>query len=153
REGRALFGWDKSEKIDFERFLAVVCPADREATRQAVRRALDGQSDYDWEYRIVLPDGAERCMTARAKVEFNGDHKPLRMRGVSIDITARKKAEDKFRLAVEASPNGIVLVDPDGRILLANALTEKMFGYGRNELTGQPVENLVPQRFRGNHPG
>src|SRR5438128_12296733 len=63
------------------------------------------------------------------------------------------KAEEKFRLAVEASPSGIVLVDEEGRIVLVNSQTETLFSYTREELIGQPVERLVPERLRAAHPG
>lgn len=58
-----------------------------------------------------------------------------------------------FRNIVESAPNAIVLVDQDGRITLVNAQTEKLFDYPRTELLGQPVERLVPERFRAAHPG
>jgi PAS domain S-box-containing protein len=64
----------------------------------------------------------------------------------------RKRAEERFRLAVEASPNAIVMVDGHGKMLLVNALTENLFGYSREELIGQTVEILVPERFRAGHP-
>jgi two-component system sensor kinase FixL len=65
----------------------------------------------------------------------------------------REKADQKFRLTVEASPNGIVLATSDGRMVLVNAQTEKLFGYSRGELIGHTVEMLLPERFRGAHPG
>jgi PAS domain S-box-containing protein len=71
---------------------------------------------------------------------------------VTRDLTVRKRAEDQFRLATEAAPNGIVMVDQKGIILLVNAQIEKMFGYSRDALIGQPVEILVPDRYRGKHP-
>ena len=64
---------------------------------------------------------------------------------------AQKLAEDRFRLVVEASPNGIVLVNERGRIVLVNAYAEKLFGYGREELIGQAIEILVPKRFHAGH--
>jgi PAS domain S-box-containing protein len=67
------------------------------------------------------------------------------------DITERKEAEEKFRLAVEASPSGIVLVNREGNIALANTQTERMFGYDRDELMGKPVEMLLPERFASEH--
>ncbi len=69
-----------------------------------------------------------------------------------VDISARKRAEARFQIAVESSPNGMVLVDADGHIVLVNRAVEQMFGFSRAELLGQPIEMLVPARFRHQHP-
>ena len=68
------------------------------------------------------------------------------------DIRAKKLAEEKFQLAVESCPNGMVMTDAAGVILLVNAETERLFGYRREELIGQSVDILVPMRFRAVHP-
>jgi PAS domain S-box-containing protein len=62
-----------------------------------------------------------------------------------------RRSEEKFRLAVEAAPAAVILVDRQGTIVLINALAETLFGYRRDELTGQPVERLVPARFGEAH--
>lgn len=69
------------------------------------------------------------------------------------DISGRKKAEKKFRDLLEAAPDAIVIVDSTGGIVLVNSQTERLFGYPRQELLGQRVEILVPDRFRSRHPG
>src|SRR4030095_882566 len=74
------------------------------------------------------------------------------LRGVSIDVTAQKQAQDLFRMATEASPSGIVVVDDKGRIVLVNAHIEELFGYEREELVGKPIEILMPKRLASQHP-
>ncbi len=69
-----------------------------------------------------------------------------------VDITERKRAERRFRLAVESAPNANVMINREGRIVLVNLQTEQLFGYAREELLGQLVEILVPERFRERHP-
>ena len=69
------------------------------------------------------------------------------------DITERKRAEDKFRGLLESAPDAMVIVDSTGSIALVNSQTERLFGYGREELLGQPVEILIPDRYRERHVG
>ncbi|MCC5869218.1 MAG: PAS domain S-box protein [Gammaproteobacteria bacterium] len=57
-----------------------------------------------------------------------------------------------FRMAVEMAPAGIIAVDAAGIILLVNQEVERLFGYTRDELIGQSVDRLVPERFRASHP-
>ena len=68
-----------------------------------------------------------------------------------IDLRARKGAEERFRLVVEASPNAIVLVDSQGCIAMVNRQTEQLFGYDREALLSQPVEMLLPIDLRTSH--
>jgi PAS domain S-box-containing protein len=59
----------------------------------------------------------------------------------------------QFREILESIPDAIVIVRQEGNIAAINAQTERMFGYAREELIGQPVEILMPKRFRDVHPG
>ncbi len=87
------------------------------------------------------------------------DEGTMVLSAIVIDIAARKAAEralreseQRFRLVVEAAPNAMVMIDRAGKIVMVNTQAERVFGYARAELEGQPVEMLVPERLRGHHP-
>ena len=65
-----------------------------------------------------------------------------------IDITERKRAEERLRLIIEAAPNAMLMTNAQGRIVLVNSQTERLFGYSRDELLRLSVEALIPERFR-----
>jgi two-component system sensor kinase FixL len=110
--------------------------------------SFEARHPFTMEYRLRRKDGEYRWVVDSGAPRFAPDGTFLGYIGSCIDITERKQAQDRFRLVVEASPTGIVLVDAQGRIVLVNARAEKLFGYGREELIGQPIELLVPERFR-----
>jgi PAS domain S-box-containing protein len=77
---------------------------------------------------------------------------PKQCVGIVLEnITERKQAEGKFRGLLESAPDAMVIVNAAGTIVLVNAQTERLFGYTQQELLNQPVEILVPKRFRDKH--
>ncbi len=69
------------------------------------------------------------------------------------DMTERKEKEDnRFKLIVDSAPNVMLLVNQAGKMEIVNSQAEKMFGYTQEELIGQPIEILLPPRFRSKHP-
>ena len=138
-EGRRLFGWGESEPITLERFIHTLHPDDREPTRKAVLRSLQEGGDYIAEYRVVLTGGAVRWIATRGRIEFDGNGSPVRLRGVSIDITERKLAdealresEERFRTMADTAP---VMIWMSGTDKLCN-----FFNKGWLDFTGRMLE-------------
>lgn len=69
-----------------------------------------------------------------------------------VDITERKRSDERLRLVIEAAPNAMIMVAKDGKIVFSNARAAALFGYRREELLGEKIEMLVPHRFLAGHP-
>jgi two-component system CheB/CheR fusion protein len=68
-----------------------------------------------------------------------------------VDITERKRAQERFHGLLESAPDAMVIVDSDGKIVVVNAQTERLFGHDRQELLGQHTDMLFPERFSDRH--
>ncbi len=89
----SCWGYPSSGAIRFENFISRVHTEDRDRVRQAIQNAIEERKVYDSEFRIVLPNGSVRWMTTRGTVQVNSSGDPVRLVGVSMDVTARKQAE------------------------------------------------------------
>lgn len=90
---RALFGFNGTERLKLADFWQKLHPEDREPVRQIFAGAVERGGRYETEYRVLRADGRVRWIASRGRVECNGDGQPIRVRGASVDITRRKRAE------------------------------------------------------------
>jgi PAS domain S-box-containing protein len=93
---------------------------------------------------LILADSTERHKIQRELLELTRQEQKAR---------SEARLERRFRELLEAAPDGIIEVDREGRIVLLNRVTEKMFGYSREELLGGTVELLIPEHLRARHVG
>jgi len=91
---KALFGIRPDETMSYQRFSDALHPDDRERTDKAVQDALDNHTDYDIEYRSLWPDGSIHWLAARGRGYYDATGKAVRLEGVVLDITARKRDEE-----------------------------------------------------------
>ncbi len=125
-------------------WLAAVHPADRDAM---ARRAQTDQAsgDYDIEYRILRPDGSQRWIRGRAFPVRNAQGEVYRIAGLAEDITERKQTRETLQTQaaiLENMAEGVVVTDEQGLIVQMNPAAERIWGYERNEVLGQPVSVL-----------
>ncbi|HET7018398.1 MAG TPA: PAS domain S-box protein [Streptosporangiaceae bacterium] len=127
-----------SGELEREReMLAAVLRGERIEERQSYRIRKDGTTVAVW-------------LTVSPITSVTGE-----VTGISTiarDVSERQRAEARFAGLLEAAPDAMVCVDSSGRIALLNAQAERLFGYERDEIVGQPVEILVPEQARANHP-
>ncbi|MCX5724531.1 MAG: PAS domain S-box protein [Nitrospirae bacterium] len=149
-----LFGYDREELLDLpieslvpERFQAnhpeLVAKFMAQPSTRGIGVGRDLHGRHKDGHEIPVEIGLSPIQTVDG----------LLVLAVIVNLTERKRAEERFRLVVEAVPSAILLVDEQGLMTLVNRQAERMFGYTRQELLGQPIEILLPARFRATHAG
>ena len=128
-----------------------VHPEDRQRILEIYTRAFDGRQRFMMAYRLRRFDDEYRWVLDTGAPRFNTEGVFLGYIGSCVDITEIQRAEERFRLAVEASANAMVMTNQQDEIVMINTEAEKLFGYAREELLGEPFEMLVPARFRSGH--
>jgi len=118
-----------------------------------VARVLQTGEPVEYEIDYLRKNGSQVPVSITLFAVKGDDGRPTGLGAIIRNLTERKRAEEQFRLVVESSPNGMLMVDKGGTILLVNRQIEQLFGYERAELIGQSVEMLVPQRMRSQHAG
>jgi PAS domain S-box-containing protein len=146
-----LFGYPVEQWYQKDFWIDHLDPRDRTQAIEFCLAHSQVDQQYDFEYRMVSADGRVVWVHDFVSVTSEGG-RPKALWGFMADITERKRTAEQFRLVVEATPSGMLMVDQAGTIRLVNAELEKQFGYSRQELLGQPVELLIPERFRAQHP-
>jgi|GEM_PF-6384305 len=153
-ESYRAFGLDPHEtKLTFDTFISSVHPEDRDSVNNALRDALDNVRPHDLEFRIVRPDGQERIVQSRGEMQLDAMGRPIRMQGMALDITDRRKAEmafkeseAKYRAIFRGASEGIVVADPlTAHIKYANPAACAMFGYTEDELIKLSVHDIHPR--------
>jgi PAS domain S-box-containing protein len=144
----ARLGVSPADRIDFRRILEAVHPEDRETLQQAVTRSMKHSEDLGVEFRLVLPDGTERWLALRGQIDLAGDKQPHLMRGVTVDITDRKKAElELLRQSSEFTHLQRISTVGQLSLTLAHELNQPLGAILRNAEAGQLFLNQSSPDF------
>jgi PAS domain S-box-containing protein len=147
-----VYGYTAAEMVG--KHASILFPADQhDVEAQLMDRIADGERIEQYQVQRRRKDGAVITVSLTLSPLTGPDGQAVGAASISRDISERQRAEAMFRGLLEAAPDGIVGVTHDGRIALLNAQAERLFGYHRDELLGQSVDILVPERIRSAHPG
>lgn len=144
-----LFGIDPAVLIG-KRFAEFIHPEDLSTSMENFRKMMSGALSEPWECRMVLPGSGRVYWVQGHNRPVCRDGSVVGFQGVLVDISARRQAEEalqlsekKYRTLVESSPDGILSVDPQGRIVDCNTGICRLLGYTMEELEGADVRRVI----------
>jgi PAS domain S-box-containing protein len=148
-----IFGIDPDKNpASFDLWNSVLHPDDKEESNLRIQRALEQHGPLDSEYRIIRPGGQVRWINARGQGGYDEQGQPVRMSGICIDITGRKRTEEELHKAqartsviLEGIADTFYSLDDQWRFTTVNPSAEKApFGRPASELLGRVIWDLYP---------
>jgi PAS domain S-box-containing protein len=146
-----LFGLNPQKTAaSFESWASVLHPEDRKKAANSIDEALKTQSSLDNKYRVIRPDGQVIWINALGQGEYDNQNQPIRMTGICIDITERKKAEEALKRQaslIDLSPDAIIVKKLDDTIVFWSQGAQKLYGWTKQEALGQKSRVLFKTKF------
>jgi PAS domain S-box-containing protein len=147
-----LYGYSAPEAIGQN--VHMLLPADRASEQDEIlARIRRGEQIQHFETVRLAKDGRHIDVSLTISPIHTAGGRLVGASTIGRDISEQKKAEQRFRALLETAPDAMVIIDSRGCIKLVNAQAEHIFGYHRDEMIGQTMEILVPERMRGRHTG
>jgi PAS domain S-box-containing protein len=153
-----MLGYSVDEWLSVPNFwLQIVHEEDKErAGREASANFLRGEGSS--QFRWIAKDGRVVWAEAHSVAIYDDNGRAIGMRGVTMDITERKRSEaalseseERYRAVAESATDAILVIDDESTVLLVNPAVERIFGHKPEELVGQSLTNLMPEYMRRIH--
>ena len=144
-----LFGYTTSEMVGIN--ASRIVPDERKSEFRHMTTRLSEGDAVDVFETVRITRTGDPIFVSQTVAPVKSDQGEIIGAAVVMRSVAEERNAEAVRLALDATPNAMIMADSRGRIVLINAETERLFGYMRNELIGEPIETLVPTRFRFHH--
>ncbi|HKQ80479.1 MAG TPA: PAS domain S-box protein [Blastocatellia bacterium] len=152
KENFMIFGLAPfSIEPDYHAWADRVHPDDLQAAMGELKRAIAGKGEFRYEYRVIWPDGTMRWVEDRGKAVYDECGQCLKVSGLIVDITERKRAEDdlrqseaRYRAIVEDQTELVCRILPDGRSTFVNDAYCRYFGCNFEDLIGRTFPPFIP---------
>ncbi|HIH94553.1 TPA: PAS domain S-box protein [Methanosarcina acetivorans] len=143
-----IYGCNPQESgATYDELFNYVHPDDRDYVANAIKALLKGKPYGGIDYRMILANGKERIVHAKGEVVFDEKNVPIRIKGITQDITERKKSEEKIQILaniVKSSNDAIGTISLDGIITSWNEEAERVYGYSAEEIIGKHTSFVAP---------
>jgi two-component system sensor kinase FixL len=155
---RKLFGVAPDTPVDYDHFLSLLDPQDRDRTTQAIQQSVDTGANFDIQYLVHGRSDDGRWVRALGAVVDGPDSRPARISGVVIDIDREKRLEDAvrtrekhFRSILDTVPDAMIVIDEHGIMQFFSSAAARQFGYSEAEAVGKNISTLMPEPDRSRH--
>lgn len=152
RGAELLYGYSAEEAVG-QHISLIIPPHRRGEENEILAKIVAGEHIVNYQTERQRKDGTLVSVSVSISPIEDAHGEVLGASVVSRQLTQRRPSDETFRALLESAPDAMVITGPDGNIQLVNRQTEFIFGYEREEMLGQPVEMLVPERVRERHGG
>jgi PAS domain S-box-containing protein len=160
-----ILGIDAQDRVTGNSFFARLHPDDRARYGALVSGLSRDNPAFSITYRFMCPDGRERWLEENSKAEFDAAGRLARLKGLAVDITERRRAEEeqralmaelrdsegRMRAIFNTVVDGIITIDEKGTIETFNPAAASIFGYSAEDVVGRNINMLMPEPYRGEH--
>ncbi len=147
-----LFGYSQSDLANGLKALNMIVPQDRDRALENIGNVFNGEKSGSVEYVSQRVDGSEFPVMIYAN-RIRREDKPVGLRGIMIDLTEQKRSEKllresevRFRTALEANPDPVVIYDVEGNVTFFNHAFSEVFGWTLKECAGKKMDMFVPEK-------
>lgn len=151
-----VFGYPRDEALKMN-MKQIAAPEHLKRSRQYLKRKLNGAEQTSYEMDCFTKEGRRLTLEINSTA-IRKDGSPIGVQGIARDVTERKRAEQalqeseaKFRTLAETASDAIITIDERGVISFVNAGTENIFGYRSEQMIGEKITMLIPERLRDAH--